>query len=436
MKRHTHTTDHSWYRLDTSAKIYPAIESPENTTVFRISMTLFEEVDEDLLLQALNIVKPRFPYYNVYLRTGLFWNYFERNDSPSVLWPETPTPCERLYPVYNNGYRYLVRIYGKRISVEFSHVLTDGTGGIEFLKTLVAHYLLLKGKLSGIPDGILDINEEPLPEEYQDAFLKVLEIEKENLSKEPHTRALFNTDAVFKMRDRLLPLGNFKIITGTVALDQIKALAKQHDVKITELLAALYVEALIRIQHEQKKDTARHRPIGMEIPVNMRNLYPIRSMRNFSLFVVPRFDPRKIEKFEDITSFLKSYMETHVTRDYLLTMVQDNCALGENNFIRHTPVNVKNFVIRYLSNTQGHAQFSGTISNLGAIRLPVEMEAHIDDFGVLLGPSVHSLTSCGVLGFKDRIHINFGRVCREPRVERHIFRRLVEMGVQVSITSN
>ncbi|MBW6458910.1 MAG: hypothetical protein K0B52_07100, partial [FCB group bacterium] len=65
----------SWFRLDTSAKIYPAIESPEEPTIFRLSMTLQEDIDTNRLQQALNIVKPRFPYFNVYLRVGIFWHY-------------------------------------------------------------------------------------------------------------------------------------------------------------------------------------------------------------------------------------------------------------------------------------------------------------------------------------------------------------------------
>jgi NRPS condensation-like uncharacterized protein len=425
-----------WFRLDTSATIYPALESTETTNIFRIWAELEEEIDAEIVQKALDIIKPRFPYFNVYLRSGIFWHYFEENDNPSIIWADTPNPCERLYPIYNNGFQYLVRIYKNKLSAEFSHMLTDGGGAMEFLKTLITHYLIIKGKLDSVPEGIMDINAEPNPEEYEDAFLKVLEIEKDNLDNSPHQRNLFNTDAVFQMNDRKLPLGVYKIIIGTVSLEDLKKISKSYNCKITELLAALYVEALIYVQHEQVKDPKKYRPIGMEIPVNMRNLYPIRSMRNFSLFLVPRFNPKEINKFEDIITFLKPFMIKHNTREFLLTMVQDNCALTKNKVIKHAPIPLKDFIIRYLSNTQGHAQFSGAISNLGAIRLPKEVEEHVKDMGVLLGPTYHCLTGCGVVGFKDHIHINFGRINKNPMVEKHVFRRLVEMGAQVSIKSN
>jgi NRPS condensation-like uncharacterized protein len=435
MKKKKHDSKY-WLRLDTSAQIYPAIESPENTNIFRIWAKFNEDVDVETVREALDLVKPRFPYFNVHLRTGFFWHYFEENNNPSKIWPETPQPCERLYPIYNNGYYYLIRVHQKTLSMECSHVLTDGGGALEFLKTLITHYFILKGKIDSVPDGIFDIHEEPLPEEYEDAFETIVKQEKELLDKRPRQRALFNTDPVFQHHDALLPLGVYKIIIGTVPLKDLKEIAKKYDCTITELLAALYVEALILIQHQDVKNKKKHRNIGMEIPVNMRTLWPIRSMRNFSLFVVPRFNPKEIDKFEDIIAFLKPYMKKHITKEYLITMAKDNYDLTQNPIVKYVPVFIKNLVIRYLSNTQGHAQFSGAISNLGAIRLPDVLNEHIEDMGVMLGPTYHCLTGCGVVGFKDHIHINFGRINKHPRVETHVFRRLVEMGAHVNIRSN
>ena len=426
----------SWFRLDTSAKIYPAIESPEEPTTFRLSMTLQEDIDAETLQHALNIIKPRFPYFNVYLRTGIFWHYLEHNPNPPIVWGETPFPCERLYPVYNNGFLYNIRIYKKRIAAEFLHVLTDGSGGFEFLKTLVCQYLILKGKLNDFPEGIMRGDEKPLPEEYEDAFLNVMKLEKEHLKTIPKQRTLFTKDSVFKMRGPVLPLGHLQITRGTIPFSDLKSIAKTYDATVTELLSALYIEALIHVQHDQVKNKARHKPVGLTIPVNMRNFYPIRAMRNFSLFVVPRTDPKKVNSFEDIILSLKDYMKGHITRDNLLMMVKDNCTLGESTLIRSVPVFIKNLVIRYISNTQGHSQFSGVITNLGAARLPAEMEQHVDDVNIVLGPSIHSLTACAVIGYKDRIHINFGRINKEPLIEKHLFRRLVEMGAHVSIKTN
>ena len=424
-----------WYKLDTSAKIYPALESPRNTTLFRISMSLKQNVDVDVLHQALDDIKPRFPYFNVHLRTGLFWNYLEKNDNPSIIWPETPIPCERIYSVYNNGYLYMIRVHENRIAVEFSHVLTDGFGGMEFLKTLVAHYLYLHGDLKQSLKLLFNPGEIPEPQEYEDAFLKVLEIEKDSPKKNDE-RALFNDSKVYKIKDRVLPVGRYEITSAVVSVSDLKQIAHQFGVKITELLAGLYLEALLYCQNSQIKKKSKHRRISMQIPVNMRQFYPIKSMRNFSLFLVPAIDPREIRNFEDILAAIRNHMEKNANRDFLQTMVRDNCALGESKFIAHVPLGIKKMVIRYLANTKGMTQFSGTISNLGVCRLPKEMEKHVRSMNCILGPPNDTKTVCTVLGYKDKITITFGRTIKHAEIEKHIFRRLVDMGASVEIHSN
>lgn len=134
-----------WYKLDTSAKIYPALESERNPALFRVSMSLKKDVVPQVLLEALKSIKERFPYYNVHLKKGLFWNYLEQNDNELKIWQDHPAPCEKIYTVLNNGYLYKVKYYKKKISLDIFHVLTDGYGAMEFLKTLVAQYLFFIG---------------------------------------------------------------------------------------------------------------------------------------------------------------------------------------------------------------------------------------------------------------------------------------------------
>lgn len=49
------------------------------TNVYRISVTLTDEIDSEKLQEALDIVLPKFGLFNVRLRMGVFWNYFEEN---------------------------------------------------------------------------------------------------------------------------------------------------------------------------------------------------------------------------------------------------------------------------------------------------------------------------------------------------------------------
>ena len=110
----------NWYPLDTSAKIYPAIESLKDPAIFRISMTLTETIDDVILLKALENIRHRFPYYNVHLKKGVFWNYLQENDNDLIVWSDTPSPCGRIYPILNNGFLYKVKYYKNNIALAIS----------------------------------------------------------------------------------------------------------------------------------------------------------------------------------------------------------------------------------------------------------------------------------------------------------------------------
>ncbi len=423
-----------WYRLDTSANIYPAIESPRDPAVFRVSMRINEMVDEKTLNQAAHDIKKRFPYYNVHLHQGLFWNYLEPNDNDIIIWNDTPSPCERLYRRTNNGYLYKIKYYNKNIAVEFFHVLTDGYGAMEYLKCLVHRYLFLRGFVPEKLNGVIDIDEAPHKDEYEDAFIKALDMEKD--IPDDKDRTLFAKSSTFHIKDKLVPMNMYYVVTGVADMYDMKTAAKKYNATVTQLLAALYIEALILLQDKQVKSKGDHKNCAIEIPVNMRKYYPINSMRNFSLFVIPTVDPREVEDLGDIVEKVKEFMAEHLTHKHLVSMVKDNCALAKNKVIKHVPVWIKHYVISYLNNTAGKMQFSGTISNLGLIRLPEEMQKLVEDVQFLVGASPISKRSSAVSGYKGKIYISFGRSVKDASVERYIFTQLVKMGVRVKVKSN
>jgi hypothetical protein len=67
-----------WVRLDNAAKIYPAARRKNWSNVFRQSVTLYEEVDVDILRLALSVIVRRFPTIASRLRKGIFWYYLQQ----------------------------------------------------------------------------------------------------------------------------------------------------------------------------------------------------------------------------------------------------------------------------------------------------------------------------------------------------------------------
>lgn len=72
-------------------------------------------------------------------------------------------------PQIKNELLYRVSYYGARINVEMFHAISDGNGGMVFLKTLVHNYLQLKNpELANVPGE----ERASKGESAQDAFRK------------------------------------------------------------------------------------------------------------------------------------------------------------------------------------------------------------------------------------------------------------------------
>jgi len=423
-----------WYSLDTSAKIYPAIESRTNPALFRMALTLDETIDETDLLQALNDVKPRFPSFNVHIKNGLFWHYLEANTQPLLVWPETASPCERIYPQFNNGYLYKVKFFEKTISLDIFHVLTDGYGAMAFLKAIAFRYLQIRGKISEEEKAEFSHLDAPKSIETEDAFLKVAA--EDDRPKVDKDRSLFNKGKSYKIPTRMLSTAKNKVITGVAEVSALKTAAADYGATITQLVAALFMEAMLHHQTKTVKQKKKHSPVSVQIPVNMRNLYPYMTLRNFSLFMVAPVNPRKTETFSDIVDAIKRAMEKQITKPFLLAMVHENCELSSNPVLMHVPLFLKNLVIRYVANTQGATQYSGTVSNLGVVKMEAALKAHVTDANFVLAPSESEKCTCSMTGYDGRVYITFSRNIKDTEIERHVLRRLVKMGVHVKIKSN
>ena len=134
-----------WRKLDNAAKLYSAASNKKDTRVFRFYCELKEEVNPDVLQEALNQTIEIFPTFLMVLRKGLFWHYLEPCNLRPIVKEEYKEPCSRLYIKDKKTLLFEVTYYKKRINFEVFHVLTDGTGATEFLKELVKNYLTERG---------------------------------------------------------------------------------------------------------------------------------------------------------------------------------------------------------------------------------------------------------------------------------------------------
>ncbi len=426
----TRSRDLSWYKLDNAGKIYPALLSKRFSSLFRVSMTLDEPISLPLMSRALKDTIQRFPYFRVSLKPGFFWYFLESNPRFPRVEGDSLYPCQKM-PLKKRGrFLFRVRIYKNRVALEFSHILSDGNGALIFLKTLTARYLTLKGYPveADEAEGILDLNAEPDSMEYEDAFHKHFDRSIPEASRGAKA---------WHMKGSLLPRGQYNVITGITSAAEVKDRAKEYGVSITEFLIAQQIDAFQEYMEEIGLKRRKMMPIRMNVPVNLRSLYPSKSMRNFFLSVEPWIDPRLGHyEFKEICAKVHHYMRYELDRKFLNQQITRNMK-GELNIInRLFPLHFKNLIMPAVYRILGENNYTSGFSNLGRISLPPAMAEHVQAMDFYPPPSIGNKVKCTVLSYNDELRISFGSLIEETEIERLFFAALRKKGIHVRIESN
>ena len=417
-----------WVRLDNAAKIYPAARRKNWSNVFRQSVTLYENVDTGVLKSALDITVKRFPSIAARLRRGVFWYYLQQVEFAPEIRQEYSYPLTYMSKEEMRKCAFRVIVFHDRIAVEFFHSLTDGTGALIFLKSLVAEYLEQKYKVN-IPceNGVMDRREAPKTEELEDSFLT-------HTGKIPASRK--DTDAWHMcgevQRDGFLNLTCFKLNVQE-ALD----MAHRYDVTLTAFMSAVIMKALLNLQNEKNPNVKKHKPIKLLIPVNLRQLFPSNTLRNFAMYTIPGIDSRLGEyTLNEICKVVKHKMGTEITAKHMSCVIATNVNDERNPIVRLIPLPIKNAVMKAIFDSVGEKKSCLTLSNIGQVNVPEEMAKYIKRFDFILGVQAAAPYNCGMLSFGDTIYINFIRNIKEAELERHFFKVLQEIGISATVESN
>ena len=163
-------TTRKWFRLDNSAKLFPFLTTKDTQNLFRFTIDLSEDIDSHKLELALNKTLVRFPSFAVRLRRGIFWYYLEKNEKPAKAYPESDIIMAQITPHNCNGYSFRTMYYKNRLTLEFFHLLCDGSGAMQFIKCLLYTYLTDMGKKVDSENKVLTIDSPIDSREVEDSF--------------------------------------------------------------------------------------------------------------------------------------------------------------------------------------------------------------------------------------------------------------------------
>ena len=418
---HAYHRDLRWEKLDNTAHLFPMIAGEQMSNVYRISVTLSEAVVPDLLQKALNIVLPKFDGFNMRLRRGVFWHYFEENGKQAPMVHEESTfPCQFIRANANNSYLFRVTYYKYRINLEVFHVLTDGMGGLNFLRELTYQYLRLLHPELNAQDSL----DQDTSLNREDSFLK---------NYRRSSRKHYKTQRAFRIKgDRLRP-GEMGVLHGYMKTPALKEVCRRYGASINEYLVAAFIWS-VYTEHLNRQITSA--PVRAAVPVNLRPYFHSITTKNFFVMVSAEFSPNREDlTFQDVLTRVKESLHAQMTREHLEQIFSYNVSNQRNLFLRLMPLPIKHLAMRAVYTRSALANTT-TITNIGKIEISETYRPYIEQFHAFITRSIGQHIRCTVCSYEDTLVFSFSYDLVDLSVQRGFFRQLTADGISVEIESN
>ncbi len=402
-----------WYKLDNAGKIFPPTSDKNDPKVFRFACELYEDVDKLVLQNALDKTLEEFPMFLSSLKKGLFWYYLETSSVVPKVLEEENYICDKM----DKDLLFRVTFYKKRTNLEVYHALTDGTGAICFLKTLVANYLVEK---HGIKEQV-HIDTSSIYEKEADSFEKYY-------SKVKGTKLPKNPKA-YILKGRLYPEYRLKVIEGVVPTKEVIKLAKSYNTTVTVYLTSILIKSIGMTMTRKEK----RKPVIVTIPVNLRKYFKSDTARNFfnTITVQYKFNNDN-DNLDNIIKEVSAQFSAKLTKENLDKQM-NSLAVLENIFIlRLVPVFIKDLVLKYFYKKSRKEQ-TIALSNVGIVDLPDEIKDYVKLFDVFASTDCTQICMCSYL---DNMTLSFTSHFISPEIQKNFFTELSNNNVDVVINTN
>ncbi|WP_156067214.1 hypothetical protein [Faecalibacterium prausnitzii] len=381
--------------IDNSALIHLAVHNKWHSNVFRLECHLKNAVCPARLQQAVDAVAVRFPM----LAAGI-----QKRGNGFVV---VPCPEDLNIRVDSQPLLYMSReeirdcamrvLYGPHhIALEFFHSLTDGCGGVQFLKGLLAEYF-------GVPMQPL-----PIKEAWEDSYQKYA--------------ARGTPTSMPGGVSYLLPAAppeNSPVhrTTLTFSVDELRARAKAEHTTLTAWFTALFAQTAVQLQYQNITPDRPLQPVQIMIPIDLRKRFPSASCRNFSLYALPKLtlDAAK-GSFSEIAESMEVQIQAQSSYERLQSAIATNVALERKTSA--LPLWIKCAALRKGFEICGGRSSCITLSNLGQVTFPDPIQREIERLDFLLTPRAHSPYNCSMISVGNTLSLTITRRGPEKGFEK------------------
>ena len=379
------------YNLDNAALFYPIMASKKSQSLFRLSVVLCDQVELDLLKQAVEKTMDRFPVFKTRLRMGYAWHYLGENTAEVKIFDKSKGVLRPIDPKETNGYLFRLIVEGNTIIFEVFHGICDGTGASIFFKGVLQAYRQLQGvEVSG--ENMVDFDEEYSLEENEDAFKRYYTPIK---FKDADIKNLTGVNPQL-IKGNLDPNG-YSTETYFGSYSEIGKLAKDRGVTFTAFLSGVMAYTLAKINYGKN-------PIVVMVPVNLRAVFPSKTMRNFATFVRLTFNGEKCGDVEECIKEASIQLTKTTNPEELKKMIGTTVRTEKTLLLKIAPLWVKMMIAKFFRLFLKSRQ-TLIISNLGRFNTPDGIGVEKAIFNVNV--SKNAKTNLGVVSVGDTVALSF-----------------------------
>ena len=399
------------FSVDNASILFLSLIRPHHNNNFRFSVDLQKPVQPEVLQQAVNNLHPRFPS----IFAGFRQDFFQFRQVAAAQPPKVEPDGVLLKPMSKDELeRCAFRVFYREntVSVELFHALTDGHGTLTVLAALIREYLwLLREYVGADPLGV------PQPEEVEDAYEAFRDTKPRRLPSRFSYLLPRPRDADWQVRTSSLTLDSKRLLDA----------AHRYGVTLNTLLTALMAQTVMQMQLEDSA-AKRLKPVRIMVPADMRKLAKSPTLRNCALYALPTMEvAQKSLSLKELCDSFAAQLQEQLSPESLAGMASANVRTQSLTIFKILPWKLKATALRLGYRFFGESNSSLTLTNLGRVMLPEELNGHVTDLRCYMTPRVSSPYGCTIMSFGDKLTLQMSRFCPEDQLGKRYFDALLSI---------
>jgi hypothetical protein len=362
-----------------------------------------------------------FPLYRSVLRRGVFWYYLEGSEIQPKVTPENKRLCAPLYIKEKKSLLFRVSYFKQRINLEVFHALSDGTGALWFMQTLIHHYIINKYNTE-FGDNLPQVSYfASLSEKMDDSFNR-------HFNPLEHQKGKIIRPKAYHIKGSKVEAKGIKLIEGSMSVKETLNMAHKYNTTLTIFITALMIYSIYKVMPKG----ARKNPVVLSVPINLRQFFESVTARNFFSTMNIAYHFKNNTDFTDIIKVVEASFKENLTQEQIDITLNKFMTLERNPFARVIPLPLKDISLK-IGNYIKDKETSAALSNVGKVTMPTSFEKYIKQFSVFYSARRPHLCMCS---YGDRLVITFASPFKETEIQRYFFNFLTSNGIEVEISSN